>query len=164
MRKPLVRLMPGSALGEALSATNVLRFVRQIGVYPQELLEALLQAGCVGISQNCRRYNPFLRNVIPLGIDLTKFVPAPDRKTADPSILFVGTLRGRKRGNFLLERFNRSIRAQFPQATLIMVTEPGPAMDGVSYFTGVSQQELIELYQKAWVYASPSRYDGFGLP
>jgi glycosyltransferase involved in cell wall biosynthesis len=45
-----------------------------------------------------------------------------------------------------------------------MVTEPGPAMDGVSYFTGVGQDELIDLYQKAWVYASLSKYEGFGLP
>src|SRR5258708_31856360 len=164
LRKPLIRIMHGSALGEALSAAHPLRFLLQLGVYPQELLTALLQRGCVGVSWSCRRYNPFLRNVIPTGIDLTRFAPAPDKKTANPSVLFVGTLRGRKRGNFLLERFNRSIRAQFPQATLMMVTEPGPAMEGVSYFTGVSQQELIELYQKAWVYASPSRYEGFGLP
>src|SRR5258707_3743691 len=164
LRKPLVRLMPGSALGEALSATNVLRFVRQIGVYPQELLEALLQAGCVGISQNCRRYNPFLRNVIPLGIDLTKFGSAPERKTANPSILFVGTLGGRKRGNFLMDLFQRVVRNRFPNATLMMVTDPGPAMEGVSYFTGISQEGLIELYQKAWIYASPSQYEGFGLP
>ena len=163
-RKPLVRVMLGSALGEAFSATNPLRVLLQLGIYPQELLTALLQQGCVGISQNSRRFNPFVRNVIPLGVDLSRFMPARDKKTAHPSILFVGALGGRKRGAFLLEQFCESIRPRFPQASLMMVSEPGTAMDGVSYFTGISQTELIELYQSAWVYASPSRYEGFGLP
>ncbi len=46
----------------------------------------------------------------------------------------------------------------------MMVSEPGAPEDGVSYFTGISQQELTGLFQKAWVYASPSKYEGFGLP
>jgi phosphatidylinositol alpha-mannosyltransferase len=164
LRKPLIRIMHGSALGEALTASHPFRFLLQLGVYPQELLAALLQRGCVGVSQNCRRFNPFLRNIIPSGVDPARFAPAIEKKTITPSILFVGTLQGRKRGNFLLALFNRFVRAQFPEATLMMVTEPGPPMEGVSYFTGVSQDELIELYQKAWVYASPSQYEGFGLP
>src|SRR5579883_2400928 len=45
-----------------------------------------------------------------------------------------------------------------------MVSEPGPVIDGVSYFTGISQSELIDLYQKAWLFVSPSKYEGFGLP
>ncbi len=164
LRKPLIRIMHGSALGEALSAAHPLRFILQLGVYPQELLAALLQRGCVGVSQNCRRYNPFLRNIVPLGVDGTEFAPALEKKTVHPSILFVGTLGGRKRGSFLLAQFEEFIRPRFPQARLMMVTEPGPNLEGVSYFTGVGQEELIELYQKAWVYASPSRYEGFGLP
>lgn len=162
--KPLVRIMHGSALGEALSATHPIRFLLQLGVYPQELLAALLQRGCVGVSCNSRRYNPFLRNIVPLGIDVARFAPALDKKTAHPSILFVGTLRGRKRGEFLLELFRTQVRPKFPNAELMMVTDSGPEMEGVRYFTGISQDKLIELYQKAWIYASPSRYEGFGIP
>jgi phosphatidylinositol alpha-mannosyltransferase len=164
LRKPLIRIMHGSALGEALSATHPLRFILQLGVYPQELLTAFLQRGCVGVSCNSRRYNPFLRNIVPLGIDVARFAPDGSGKTAHPSILFVGTLRGRKRGEFLLELFRKQVRPKFSNAELIMVTEPGPVMEGVSYFTGISQDKLIGLYQKAWVYASPSRYEGFGIP
>jgi phosphatidylinositol alpha-mannosyltransferase len=164
LRKPLIRIMHGSALGEALSASHPLRFLLQLGVYPQELLAALLQRGCVGVSESCRRYNPFLRNIVPLGVDSARFVPAVEKKTVHPSILFVGTLRGRKRGDFLLAQFTRYVRPRFPSARLMMVTEPGPPVEGVCYFTGVGQEELIDLYQKAWVYASPSTYEGFGLP
>ncbi len=164
LRKPLIRIMHGSALGEALSASNPLRFVLQLGIYPQELLTALLQPGCAGVSRNSGRFNPFLRNVIPLGVDITQFTPALHKKTTHPSILFVGTMSGRKRGSFLLEVFSRVLRPRFPEASLMMVSEPGLAMEGVSYFNGIGRQELIELYQQAWVYASPSQYEGFGLP
>jgi glycosyltransferase involved in cell wall biosynthesis len=39
--------------------------------------------------------------------------------------------------------------------------EPAP---GVTYHTGISDEELASLYRRAWVYASPSTYEGFGLP
>ncbi len=67
LRKPLIRIMHGSALGEAFSSTSPLRLALQLGIWPQELLAALLQPGCVGVSHNCRRYNPFIHNIIPLG-------------------------------------------------------------------------------------------------
>jgi glycosyltransferase involved in cell wall biosynthesis len=34
----------------------------------------------------------------------------------------------------------------------------------VRYVTGISDAELASLYRRAWVYASPSTYEGFGLP
>ena len=37
-------------------------------------------------------------------------------------------------------------------------------MPGVTYHTGVSDEELATFYRRAWVYASPSTYEGFGLP
>ena len=46
----------------------------------------------------------------------------------------------------------------------MMVGPPGPAAPGVTYHTGVSDAELAALYRRAWVYASPSAYEGFGLP
>jgi glycosyltransferase involved in cell wall biosynthesis len=162
--KPVVRVMAGSALGEALSAKSPWRFVLQLGVYVQELLTGLTQPGCVGISHNTGRYNPFVRKVIPLGVDLEVFSAGPEEKTPEPSVLFVGTLAGRKRGSWLLERFTHDVRPRHPTATLMMVSPPGPAVPGVTYHTGVSDTELVALYRRAWVYASPSTYEGFGLP
>lgn len=162
--KPLVRVMPGSALGEALAAETPWRFLAQAGVYAQELLTALTQGACVGISRNTRRYNPFVRRVVPLGVDAETFFPAPGEKTSEPSVLFVGALGGRKRGRLLLDWFEEFVRPRHPQATLRVVGRPGPAAPGVSYHTGVGDAELASMYRRAWVYASPSTYEGFGLP
>ena len=162
--RPVVRLMHGSALEEALSATSPARSLMQFGVYAQELLTGLTQTGCVAVSRNARRYNPFVRRVIPNGVNLSAFCADAACKTVEPSVLFVGALDGRKRGRLLLEWFGRVVRARHPRATLRMVCEPGPGAEGVTYHTGVSDEELAAMYRSAWVYASPSAYEGFGLP
>jgi glycosyltransferase involved in cell wall biosynthesis len=162
--RPVVRVMHGSALEEARSATRIGRTVLQYGVYLQELLTALLQREAVAVSENTKRSNPFLRQVISNGIDLDLFKPHAALKSRLPSILFVGALSGRKRGMWLLDQFETAIRPAYPDAQLHMVTPPGPARAGVTYHTGVTERELVRLYQSAWIYASPSTYEGFGLP
>jgi glycosyltransferase involved in cell wall biosynthesis len=163
--KPFVRVMMGSALGEALHATSMGRFFLQCGVYVQELLTAAIAPrSVVGISDNTRRYNPFVRHVIPLGVDTAIFQPRRDQKTAHPSILFVGAVDGRKRGRFLLDVFLRVIRPAIPETELMFVGAQGPSMAGVTYYTGIPDEQLAALYRRAWVYASPSSYEGFGLP
>ena len=162
--KPSVRVMHGSALAEALSAKSPFRFVAQSGVYVQELLTALVQPHCVGVSHNTKRLNPFLRRVIPNGVDLSTFNGNQGVKTPAPSVLFVGALDGRKRGRLLIEWFTKEVRARHPAATLSMVCQPGPRVEGVTYHVGVTDDELARMYRSAWVYASPSTYEGFGLP
>lgn len=162
--KPLVRVMAGSALGEALSAKSPLRFFHQLGVYAQELASAATQRHCVGISHSTRRYNPFVRRVIPLGSDLEAFFPDAAGKSQEPSVLFVGALGGRKRGRLLVEWFKRQVRTRHPDATLAVVGERGDSAPGVSYHVGIEDAELAALYRRAWVYATPSTYEGFGLP
>lgn len=163
-RKPIVRIMHGSALGEALSSRSVGRLALQIGVYLQELATALIEEGTVAVSESARRHNPFIRRVIPHGVDPTVFFPVPGGKAPEPSIVFVGTLGGRKRGRFLLDIFNGVVRAAHPDASLMVVGPPAPAMPGVTYHTGISDTKLAALYRRAWVCASPSTYEGFGLP
>jgi len=163
-RRPLVRILHGSALGEALSSTSPGRFLLQCGVYVQELLTALMQSGTVAVSENTRRSNPFVRRVIANGVDTRIFRPTPAEKTLWPSMVFVGALDGRKRGRFLLEVFSTAVRPVHPTAELMFVGPQGPAMPGVTYYTGVSDEQLASLYRRAWVYASPSTYEGFGLP
>ena len=163
-RRPVARLMHGSALGEMLSATTPWRFLMQLGVYVQELLTGLVCSGCISNSENTTRFNPFIKYVIPLGTDLTEFFPDPENKTSFPSILFVGALDGRKRGRLLIDWFVREIRPRHPDAKLHFVGPQGPTIEGVAYHTGLSRPELAVLYRSAWVYASPSSYEGFGLP
>jgi glycosyltransferase involved in cell wall biosynthesis len=163
-RKPVLRVMHGSALGEARSATSIGRCLLQLGVYAQELATACAQRGVVAVSRSTVGDNPFVAHVIPHGVDDGIFAPWPPGKTPEPSVLFVGTLAGRKRGGFLLHGFNTTIRAQLPTARLTIVGDDGPEYPGVTYLTGVSDRELATLYRSAWVYASPSTYEGFGLP
>jgi glycosyltransferase involved in cell wall biosynthesis len=162
--RPVLRVMHGSARREAQSATSFGRFLLQYGVFAQELLTALCQDRVVAVSKNTRRDNPFIRRVLPHGVDDTILTPQPLQRSQEPSILFVGSLDGRKRGSFLLEAFVRDVLPQHPSATLTMVGPNGPPCAGVTYKTGVSDAELADLYQRAWVYASPSTYEGFGLP
>ncbi len=163
-RKPLVRVMHGSALQEAFHASSPGRFVLQCGVYVQELLTALVESGTVAVSDNARRSNPFIRRVIANGVDTRVFRATPVEKTLFPSIAFVGALEGRKRGRFLLDVFSRIVRPAYPTAELMFVGPEGPEMPGVTYYTGVDDAQLASLYRRAWVYASPSTYEGFGLP
>lgn len=164
LRKPLVRVMHGSALGEALSAKTPWRFLGQMGVFAGELLTGLTQRGCVAVSQNTLRYNPFIKRVIPNGVDLQRFKPNYEIKSTVPAIICVGSLEGRKRGRMLIEWFSQLVKPRHPQAVLWFVGERGVPCDGVEYYLGISDEQLVSLYQRAWVYASPSSYEGFGLP
>ena len=162
--KPVLRVMHGSAWGEAMHATSPGRFLLQSGVYVQELLTALTSPGTVAVSDNTRRANPFIRHTIPHGVDTRVFRPEPQEKTSAPSIVFVGTHEGRKRGSFLIDIFERVVRPAHPDAALMFVGPQGPDVPGIRYYTGIGDATLASLYRRAWVYASPSTYEGFGLP
>ncbi len=161
---PVIRVMHGIALGEALSARSPWRFLMQIGVYVQELLTGFTQSGCVGVSRNTCRYNPFVRQIILHGVNGAVFHPEPFGKTKHPSIVFVGSLTGRKRGSVLVEWFQRDVLPQHAEATLDVVGAVGPSRQNVRYHVGLSDEELAAVYRRSWLYASPSTYEGFGLP
>jgi phosphatidylinositol alpha-mannosyltransferase len=163
-RKPVVRVMHGSALGEARNATSIGRAVLQSGVYLQELLTAFISPNVVGVSANTQHDNPFVRQIIPNAVDTALFQPEPAGKSPHPSIVFVGTVEGRKRGRYLLEIFERTVRPSHPDAQLTFVGPPGPSVQGVTYATGISDQNLAAFYRRAWIAAAPSTYEGFGLP
>jgi phosphatidyl-myo-inositol alpha-mannosyltransferase len=164
-RKPFLRVMHGSARGEAVSATSIGRSLLQTGVYVQELATAALHRdGVVAVSESARRANRFIRRVIPNGVDRRIFHPGAAPRAERPTIVFVGVLSGRKRGAWLMDLFEHVIRPRLPRAELHMVCPPGPARAGVTYHVGVSDTELAALYCRAWLYASPSTYEGFGLP
>ena len=130
--KPVLRVMHGSALGEARSATSIGRCLLQCGVYGQELLTALVSRGVVAVSENTTRDNPFVAHVIPHGVDDSIFTPWPMDKSPEPSVLFVGALDGRKRGRFLLDGFVKTIRPAHPDASLTIVGGTGPDHPGVT--------------------------------
>jgi phosphatidylinositol alpha-mannosyltransferase len=163
-RKPFVRVMHGSAREEAASATSVGRRLLQAGVYVQELAGAALHEATIGVSANTRFANRFVRHVIPNGVDRRVFHPGAAQRADRPTLVFVGTLSGRKRGAWLLDLFDTVIRPRVSRAELHMVCPRGPERAGVTYHLGVSHAALAALYCRAWLCVSPSAYEGFGLP
>jgi len=90
-------------------------------------------------------------------------------KSPAPSILLVGTLHGRKRGDLLRRAFHEQIRPAIPNAELWGVCDaPDDARDpeesGEHWFGRVPLEQLRDLYRRAWVFCLPSSYEGFGVP
>jgi glycosyltransferase involved in cell wall biosynthesis len=117
----------------------------------------------VAVSENTRAYIPRIHTVVPNGVDLKGFYPDGER-AENPSILFVGTLRGRKRGQWLREVFDGEVRKSIPNAELWMVCEEPVQGEGIRWMGRVSEEVLCQLYRRAWVFCLPSTYEGFGIP
>ena len=148
-RTPFVRVVHGSAWEEARSATSSGRFLLQAGVFAQELASAATHRASVGVSENTRRSNPFVRAVVPNGVNRAVFGPDPVERASYPMVLSVGAMSGRKRGAWLLDRFEAEIAPRVPGAQLHFVSAPGPDRPNVTYHQGVSDAELARLYRKA---------------
>jgi len=127
-----------------------------------EVLATAVADRSVAVSENARRWTPWVRSVIPNGVDLSLF--RPGERSEHPSVLFVGTYGNRKRGKLLCEVFERDVLPRRPDAELWMVAEDAPPRPGVIVLGRVSESELVELYQRAWVFCLPSTYEGFGVP
>jgi len=154
----------GSCLAEMLHATTLPVRTRMGALALCEFGSAFLAGERVAVSANTRRYLPRINHVIANGVDLAAFKPDGGAKSENPSILFVGTLHGRKRGSMLLELFRREIRPVFPKAELWAVCENPIQAEGVHACGRVSRERLIDLYRRAWVFCLPSSYEGFGVP
>ncbi len=115
------------------------------------------------VSSITKRYIPRINYVIPNGVNVAEFAPTDD-KAENPTILFVGTMHGRKRGAMLLEKFKNEIRPRVPSAEFWAVCEEEIEGDGVRWFGRVPYETLTDLYRRAWVFCLPSSYEGFGVP
>jgi glycosyltransferase involved in cell wall biosynthesis len=81
-----------------------------------------------------------------------------------PSILFVGTWEGRKRGAFLHDVFRREVLPAVPGAELWMVSDFCEESEGVRWIQAPDDAELSQLMSRSWCFCLPSSYEGFGLP
>jgi len=161
---PWVRTFYGSARRELQSAVRLRRRLSQRLLVPLEAVSAAAADVAVGISRDTAACVPGIAHIIPCGVDLTVFRPSGQSRSTEPSILFVGTVLGRKRGDLLLTLFGRYIRPRWPTAELWMVCEPGEAAEGVRWWGKVTTPQLVALYQQAWLFCLPSTYEGFGIP
>ncbi|NNC11873.1 glycosyltransferase family 4 protein [Planctomonas sp. JC2975] len=118
------------------------------------------------VSPRTRRWTPWVKTVIPNGVDATRFRPDAKRRSDAPTVLFVGTWTNRKRGADLARVFQRDVLPSIPSARLEMVCRDAPADPGpgVVVLGELTDAQLVEAYQRAWVFCLPSDYEGFGIP
>jgi glycosyltransferase involved in cell wall biosynthesis len=138
-----------------------MRSLEQYFVYPLEQLADRASTISAAVGPNTADIYD-IPHLVDNGVDLDLFFPGA--KTPSPSILFVGTWDGRKRGRFLFDKFTNDVLPQIPNATLYMVTDQCPDHPQVERIDRPTDEELASLYRSAWVFAYPSVYEGFGIP
>ncbi len=157
----------GSCFAEMLHSANAKRALRMGLLAACELSPVFLADVRTAVSGATRRFVPRVEHIIPNGVDVRAFAPAPFRERPEnPTILFVGSLYGRKRGDLLLKTFREQVLPRVPNAKLCGVCDAPPdARSGSEEWTGrVSQDELIACFRRADVFCLPSSYEGFGVP
>lgn len=158
---PSVRTMHGSSLYEARTATSLKRKLLQYTFYPLEKLAAHLASVTIGVGPDSQAlYKTDL--LIGNGVDTNLFTPGV--KTEFPSLFFIGTWGGRKRGEFLHHMFLDQVLPYIPSAKLYVVSDHWPSHPNVIPIEFPSDTDLAVALSKAWVFAYPSTYEGFGIP
>jgi glycosyltransferase involved in cell wall biosynthesis len=118
-------------------------------------------------------FDPASITVVPPGVD-ARFSPAPQggRRSATPLVLTVARLWPQKRIDRLIDVMAR-LRVRHPQAELLVVGDGPcrPALESraaasgaaVRFAGAVPDARLVELYRSAWVLASASFGEGWGM-
>lgn len=148
---------------EAVYGVGFPRKMYQGLFYIFEIISSVKKGDKYGISKSTTKSVPFLRNYIPCGVPLDRYSPE-GRKTANPSILFIGDLDSRKRGRMMTEIFTKDILPRLPDCELTVVGPQPCSGKNIKYAGVISENSLIEEYRKSWVYCMASSYEGFGVP
>jgi glycosyltransferase involved in cell wall biosynthesis len=157
-----VRTLHGSCFSEAIHIHGARERLRMSLLGLSELLSTFVADESVVVSENTRRWMPWVRSVVPNGVDLSRF--RSGERSKNPSILFVGTYERRKRGKLLADVFEYEVLPRLADAELWMVAEDVPSRQRVTAFGRISDDELASLYGRAWLFCLPSSYEGFGIP
>jgi len=159
---PQIRTFNGAAKDEARSAVRLRRKLYQSLMAIIERFSANIADINIGISKNTSTQISNISKVIPCGVDLSTFFPG--QKTPHPTVLFVGTAGGRKRGQLLADVFTREVKSKIPAAELLAVTDTPLEGEGVVNLGRLPQAELCSVFRKSWTFCLPSTYEGFGVP
>lgn len=157
-----VRTLHGSCFAEARFVSGARERLRMVLLGLSEIIASVTAQRTIAVSANTYRRLPWVKQVIPNGVDMGRFTPQPRSK--NPSVLFVGTYGWRKRGKLLADVFEHEVRPALPEAELWMVCQDAPERPGMTVLGRVSDEELAELYGRAWAFCLPSTYEGFGIP
>jgi glycosyltransferase involved in cell wall biosynthesis len=161
-----VRTLHGSCFEEALTVKGGKEKLRMVALGLSEVMASLAADTTVVVSPATRRWVPWVRRVIPNGVDTERFHPDLAVRAERPTVLFVGTWHGRKRGAALADAFVTTVRPAVPAAELLMVTQDAPREpgQGVRVLGRLDDEALADAYRRAWVFCLPSAYEGFGIP
>ncbi|WP_277348400.1 glycosyltransferase family 4 protein [Planctomonas sp. JC2975] len=161
-----VRTIHGSCFEEAIHIKGFTEKLRMVALGFSEVLASIVADRTSVVSPRTRRWTPWVKTVIPNGVDATRFRPDAKRRSDAPTVLFVGTWTNRKRGADLARVFQRDVLPSIPSARLEMVCRDAPADPGpgVVVLGELTDAQLVEAYQRAWVFCLPSDYEGFGIP
>jgi glycosyltransferase involved in cell wall biosynthesis len=160
------QILPGpfAAMGRGLESRVAPPFYRRTSmVTPSDATrDELIELG----------FRPELVTAVPNGTD-PRFSPGGD-KTVEPSIIAVARLAPVKRFGLLIEAAVAA-RQQVPGLTMTIVGD-GPERDAlvsqvaqagasewISFAGHVAPDELVALYRRAWIVASASLAEGWGL-
>lgn len=95
----------------------------------------------------------------------------PGRKSAAPTILFIGRLRRYKRVRKLIDAFV-AVKVSVPDARLVIagtgddersLRDYCAGISGVTFAGRVDNAEKVRLLQEAWVFGMPSSLEGWGI-
>lgn len=168
-RGNFVRTFYGTAALEFRHAATLKGRLAQGLSYWMEKREARRCRLTVGISPHVAAHLPGVDRVIPCMLPAQPD-PVAAEKTTWPSLIYLGSRKSRKRGDLALELWKR-LRADLPDLSLTYV---GPASEveelsgreewkGVEFRSRLTQDELIALYRRSWIYLCLSSYEGFGV-
>ncbi|MFD8774823.1 glycosyltransferase [Streptomyces sp. NPDC056728] len=107
-------------------------------------------------------------DVIPNGVDLTRFVPAPEPReaTADPLVVCVGRIC-RQKGQDVLVRAWPLVQERFPRARLVLVGDGPDAAalrrQATASVRFVGTDDPVPWYRQADLVVLPSRWEGMAL-
>jgi len=156
-----VRTFHGSALWEARTATGLKRKLSQYMLYPLEHLARWLADVTIGIGAEAKQiYQADYLGRLFSSREL--FFPGP--KTSEPSFIFIGTWKGRKRGAFVAETFMKSVVPLLPTATLFMACDHVPQCRSIVNLLNPPDDVVAQVLRRSWALLSASTYEGFGLP
>ena len=135
-----------------------------LNFYLCDVLSSVRADAVVAVSKHISRHYPRVDFVIPNGFEIERFARQTVPRSPRPVILFVGQLKGRRRGCLLVDVFRQEVRPTVPEAELWMVCPERIEGSGIRWFGTMDNTLLARLYREAWVFCLPSSYEGFGRP
>mgnify|MGYP002622627928 CR=1 FL=1 len=121
-----------------------------------------------------RGLEPGVIDVIPNGIDIEQFTPAPEEKAVSPRLVFVGRLKEYKRVDLILQAVARleaiGIRVDFDvvgkgerESALRAQAEALGLDDRVRFHGFVSEEEKLDFMRRSWIHVLTSPKEGWGI-